>query len=352
MTLQRTRELLSQIGLSEKEIDVYFVVLEHGEATVTQITEAADISTRYVYDLAEQLADRGVVILNDHESPTTIRAIEPKVAIENLIEELETVESDLEQLFTAPEPTDVEFDVIKTDDTARRRIKQIIDETSEELVISIPGSRYSGFAEEIENAANRGVSILLLIEKNWATPELEELDIPHTVVRTWDTPLPLMVGSDVEVGVLGPAGSFTGANSGRDIVTVRQPQLVGTIVGSFLSNYWPVGEEVYVAEPSSLPATYHHFRSAVLEAILHWRADTELSATADVRPLNRESELEEQTISGNIVDIRQGMVNPPTNSFPLEASLTLETDDGEVTIGGEGALMEDFETKKVTLERR
>ncbi|WP_440009864.1 TrmB family transcriptional regulator sugar-binding domain-containing protein [Halomicrococcus sp. SG-WS-1] len=339
------------MGLSDKEIDVYFVVLEHGEATVTEITEAVDISTRYVYDITEQLADRDIVVLNDYENPTTIRAIDPEKAIGNLMDELETVESELEQLFTAPEPSDIEFDVIRSDQTARRQIKKIIDETTDEIVLSIPGSRYSGFADEIENAANRGVSVLLLVEKNRATPPLDELDIPHTVVRVLDTPLPLMVGADVEVGMLGPTGSFTGADGGRDIVTVRQPQLVGTIVGSCLSNYWPVGEEVYVAKPGPLPETYGHFRSAVLEATLHQRRGHELSATAEVTPLTRESSTDVRTISGEIVEIRQGLVNPSTNTFPLEASLTLDTDDGRYSVGGQGSLMEDFEAKRVTLER-
>ncbi|WP_433634132.1 TrmB family transcriptional regulator [Halomicrococcus sp. NG-SE-24] len=351
MSLQRARELLTQIGLSDKEIDVYFVVLEHGEATVTEITEAVDISTRYVYDITEQLADRDVVVLNEYENPTTIRAIDPEQAIGNLMDELETVESDLKQLFTAPEPTDIEFDVIQSDQTARRRIKKIIDETTDEIVLSIPGSRYSGFAEEIENAADRGASVLLLVEENRGMPRLDELDLPHTAVRVLDTPLPLMVGADVEVGVLGPAGSFTGADGGRDIVTVRQPQLVGTIVGSCLSNYWPVAEEVYVAAPGPLPKTYDHFRSAVLEATLHHRDGRRVSATAEVTPLAQNASTDVRTVSGDVVEIRQGLVNPSTNTFPLEASLTLETDDGRYSVGGEGSLMEDFEAKQVTLER-
>lgn len=353
MADQPIRRLLSKIGFSEKEIDVYLATIERGEATVTEITESVDISTRYAYDITEQLAERDVVVLNDHDSPTTIRAIDPEEAIGNLVDELESVESELKTLFTAPEPVDVEFDIIQTDETARRRLIEIIEEATDELVIALPHSRYGGFADVIETAAERGVSVLLLLEDNLASSNPVDHGGPLTVIRRHDAPLPLMVGADAEVGMIGPPGSFTGSDSGRSIVTVRQSQLVGTIVGSFLSNYWPLGEEMYVAEGTPLPATFEHFRSAVLDATLHQRTGCDLSASVTARPMmddENESTIEKRTLTGDIVEIRQNLVVPTTNMFPIEASLILDTNEGRVSVGGKGALVEDYEALELTLD--
>ena len=44
------------------------------------------------------------------------------------------------------------------------------------------------------------------------------------------------------------------------------------------------------------------------------------------------------------------MVEPTNNEFPVENSLVVETDDGEVTVGGQGAFVEDVEADLVRIE--
>lgn len=328
---------------------MYFVLLRHGEATVNEISDAADISVRYVYEIAERLADRGVLKVNDHESPTTIRAVPPDEAIDGIVSDLNEVGDELRDLYNAPGPQKVEFDLIESLQTARKRVQTILSGAAEEVVLAIPGTRLSAFAAELEEAAERGVTVLLLVEENRANPTYELVEHPRIVVRVWDGPLPLMAAADVETGVIGPAESLTSNDADRSIVMVRQPQLVGTIVGSFLSNYWPPAEEVYVPDPSPLPQTFTHFRSAVLEAALRLNAGDAITATAEVHSLNVDWPEDDDTVSGEVVEVRQGLVKPTTNTFPVEASLVVETDRGRVTVGGEGALLEDLEAEAVTL---
>jgi len=65
---------LERLGLSEKEIDTYLSILEHGEAKASTIADDAGVSKRYVYSVSEKLEDRGFVEVNDHAVPTLIRA--------------------------------------------------------------------------------------------------------------------------------------------------------------------------------------------------------------------------------------------------------------------------------------
>ena len=42
------RAHLRRFGLSEKEVDTYLTLLEHGEATASTIADVAGVSKRYV----------------------------------------------------------------------------------------------------------------------------------------------------------------------------------------------------------------------------------------------------------------------------------------------------------------
>ncbi|OYR67300.1 transcriptional regulator, partial [Halorubrum sp. E3] len=56
-------------------------------------------------------------------------------------------------------------------------------------------------------------------------------------------------------------------------------------------------------------------------------------------------------VSGRVVESKQGMVEPTNNEFPVENSLVVKTDDdGEVTVGGQGAFVEDVEADLVRIE--
>jgi hypothetical protein len=55
-------------------------------------------------------------------------------------------------------------------------------------------------------------------------------------------------------------------------------------------------------------------------------------------------------IVGRVVETKQGMVEPTNNEFPVEHSLVVATDDGEVTVGGQGAFVEDVEADLVRIE--
>ena len=108
-----------------------------------------------------------------------------------------------------------------------------------------------------------------------------------------------------------------------------------------------MGTEAYVTDPDPLPTTYRMFRPAVLQATLCAQRGTDLVATVDVDPIDGENG---KTISGPVLDSRQGLIEPFSNSFPVENALVLGTDDGPVSVGGVGSFIEDYVTNEVTFE--
>jgi hypothetical protein len=138
------------------------------------------------------------------------------------------------------------------------------------------------------------------------------------------------------------------SNTDRQAIHFSQEQLAPVIVGSFLGNYWPAAGEVATAAPAPLPAEYANFRHTVLQATLRLRAGETPRVTVGGRWTDDDESAE---FGGRVVESKQGMVEPTTNEFPVEHSLVVETDDGEtVTVGGQGAFVEDVEAELVRIE--
>ena len=52
-----------------------------------------------------------------------------------------------------------------------------------------------------------------------------------------------------------------------------------------------------------------------------------------------------------IVELRQGLVDPFTNEFPIGNSISVEYEGEVVTVGGVNSVIEDYEALDVRLER-
>jgi len=72
---------------------------------------------------------------------------------------------------------------------------------------------------------------------------------------------------------------------------------------------------------------------------------SEIGAETAVNPC--QSDDDRQSIAGAVTGTRQGLVEPTTNDVPIENALVVDTDDGEFSVGGPGALLEDFEASGV-----
>ena len=338
------RAHLQRFGFSEKEVDTYLTLLEHGEAKASTIADAAGVSKRYVYSVSEELADRGFVEVDDHVVPTMIRARPPDAVIDHLTTNAEAIQPALETRYTRTEQPAEQFEVIKSRETVRKRIRELVANSDSEVTLSLPADRLSFVADELRKALDRGVLVLLLVTETDELPEVaEEL---ASIVRIWQEPMPAMLTADDRVGLVAPAEMLASSHTETQAIVFTHPQLGPVIVGSFVGNYWPVATEVAVADPLSLPITETDFRKAVVQATLQLRADTDLVAEIDGRWVDTSDPVD---LAGHVVTTVQGIVEPPNSRFPIEASLTLETDGTQVTVGGEGAFIEDIEAERVTL---
>ena len=340
--------LLERFGLSEKEVDTYLAILEHGASKASTIADAADVSKRYVYSISEELEARGFVEVDDHAVPTVIRPVQPERVVDRLSRSVEEIEPEIRSRYTATAETGQQFEVIKSRQTVIKRIQNLLSNAETEVTLSMPASVIPHVRETLEATVDRGVLVLLLLG---ATGD-EEVDLASvagvaSTVRTWDALVPTMLTVDRRHGLLTPSQMLTNSRRDTRAIAISQEQLVPVFIGSFLANYWPVAEERYVATPDELPRTYEGFRNAVFQIALHRATDTRIEATIVGEPVgDRDLPAE---LTGEVTGVRQSLVRPVTSTLPVENAFELTVDGEQLSIGGGGAFLEDVEATSVTL---
>ena len=336
---------LERLGLSDTEIATYLAILRHGEAKPNQIAAETDISKRHIYSVSEQLEEKNFVEVRNHATPTTVRAYPPEEVIERLQEDIQSIHSELTELYNNPEPTAEEITVVKSKVTILARMNEQIERATEEVVLSLPFAYLDEVEASLRDAVDRGVLVVLIVTEDGK--DVERLRELATVARAGEEVIPTILVVDSKMGVFAPSELLLRSNADRRAIVFVQEQLGPVIVGSFLGNYWPLTEEVVVAEPTSLPATFGGFRHAVLQATLHKRRGTRLQAEVTGRWTNKQNG--QMTLSGEVVDLRQGLLRPTNNEFPVEHSLVIQNNGERITVGGHGAFVEDIEADTVTL---
>jgi hypothetical protein len=159
--------------------------------------------------------------------------------------------------------------------------------------------------------------------------------------------MPTLLTVDSAAGVVAPPELLRRSSTDRQAIAFAQEQLAPVIVGSFLGNYWPAATEVATVGAATLPVEYANFRHTVLQATLQLRSDVVPRVTVGGRWTDSGEDAE---ITGRVVEAKQAMVEPTNNEFPVQHSLVIETDDGPVTVGGQGAFVEDIEAHLVRIE--
>jgi len=58
-------EWIQRFGFTDKEVETYDAILEHGPATASEIADETEVSKRHVYNIAGELERREFVVIND-----------------------------------------------------------------------------------------------------------------------------------------------------------------------------------------------------------------------------------------------------------------------------------------------
>ena len=91
-------EVLSKIGMSEKEAQLYLACLELGSSTVLRISRKTGISRGSCYDLLESMLERGLVSQLHSEKHIMFTAVDPEALLKKTEENMRHFELALPEL--------------------------------------------------------------------------------------------------------------------------------------------------------------------------------------------------------------------------------------------------------------
>jgi HTH-type transcriptional regulator, sugar sensing transcriptional regulator len=94
---------LKQIGLSNREAEVYLALLQKSEFTAPELTKITKVTRTKIYEILQNLIHKGVCNENNRNGQKVYKAIKPKLAIQNVISNYENEierkkKNDMEQM--------------------------------------------------------------------------------------------------------------------------------------------------------------------------------------------------------------------------------------------------------------
>jgi len=337
---RQLEEVGSQFDFGEYEAKAYVTILEHGSLTAPEVAEKTDIPQPRVYDTIRSLADYGLIEL--HESrPMRVVAVDPDTAFTEFRSTLDDLVSDLSDRFRAPARDAEAVSFVTSRQTIRRYLEEVISTAEYELVLSLTPKLLSRYEEQLIERREAGVTIELLVAPAVDIPDSEEYD--YTTVATTararrGVTTPVVAVADGSYSVYTPHDALSAGQESYGVIFNRSE--LGFLVSAFLNTVvWSSTKKLTEADGERVfPRRYATMRRCVRD-LADMRGD--LYATVEGRDVET---AEWVTVSGRVVD-----VSVSTNRET--ASITVETGDGRVAVGGQLAALEDVEAYEIAVGR-
>lgn len=240
---ERVRPLLSNVGFSALETDVYMALLKEPGASGYRVAQMFGKSVGSIYKALDSLRVKGAVVANESTRPTTYVALsihEYMNARRRDLEVLETkIEQELEEVVAGPEQRGV-FD-LATVGQVYERCRDLLRGAQTVALLNIDARPLEELRDELTAAADRGVKVLI---KTRAPAR-----IPGCGILAPGAPSPVAgrpssdVWSGDELGVAVDFREYVQAfiksdGSGvEEAIWVRQPHLANQVCSLFQSDF-------------------------------------------------------------------------------------------------------------------
>ena len=338
MTVERVGDRFS---LGEYEIEAYLAVLEHGRLTASEIADRTDIPQPRVYDTVRSLSDRGLVELRESR-PMEVIAIDPEEAFENVQQTLSEMVSELATRYTAPARETEAVSLVKSRSTILRYFEDVIEAAEYELSLSATPDLLTRFEDELAAAVDAGVSVDLIVSPAADAPEPADLayeELATTVRTRRGITTPVLAVADGEYSVYATQDALRDDQDRYGVIFNRSA--LGFLVSGFFGTVlWTTADETLAenGDGRPFPRTYASIRRCVKDVVDEGGS---FYATIEGRDVE----------TGSTRVVRGPIVEASIEPGEEVAGLTIETDEGPVTVGGLVAALEDVEAHEIHIGR-
>lgn len=338
LTIERVGE---RFNLGEYEIDAYLVVLDHGRLTASEIADRAEIPQPRVYDTVRSLSDRGLVELRESR-PMKIIAIDPDEAFGDLESSLEELVEGLQSRYTAPARDTEAVTLVKSRSTVLRYMEEVIDAAEYELALSLTPALLDRYGEHLESARAEGVTVELLVTPESEAPDPDSFDytsVATTARARRGITTPVLAVADGSYSVYATQHALT-EDEDRYGVIFNRSALGFLVSGFFGTVLWTTASrELATSETDhEFPRRYASIRRCVKDIL---EAGGSFYATIEGREVETGRS---RIVRGRVTDAELG-------SNEAIATLSIETENGIVEVGGRVAAIEDIEAHELTVGR-
>ena len=345
---------LEDAGLSPYQADAYVTLLEHGSAPATDVAKASSVPDPRIYDVLRDLERKGYIETYEQDS-LHARAHSPADVLEDLrsrASRFETAAEEIEDRWSRPELESHNVSIVKRFETVLARARELIRSAERQVQVGLTPAQFDELADALEVARRNGVNVRLSLfpegSEEPPLPSTDALAATCTEARYREVPSPFVALVDRSWTCFAPHGDS--ANEYGVVVNDRTHAYVFNWY--FLTCLWEVHEPIYSDRREEPPITYVDFRRCLreVESLLEEGATVE----ATVFGVDTSSG-HDVTVSGRVDDVTYAGGSTTDGMTPLshlagQATIFLETDDGRVSVGGWGAMLEDIEATQLVVE--
>jgi len=337
-TMERVGE---RFNLGEYEIDAYLTVLEHGQLTASEIADRTEIPQPRVYDTVRSLADRGLVELRESR-PMKIIAVDPDEAFEDVQSSLLSMVSELEARYTAPARDTEAVSLVKSRSTILRYVEEVIEAAEYELTLSLTPDLLERFEDVLARKTDEGVSTELLVTPASKAPDPDEFDyqaICSSARARRGITTPVIAVADGEYSIYATQDALRDDQDRYGVIFNRSA--LGFLVSGFFGTVlWTTTARTLAedGEERPFPRNYASIRRCVKDLI---DEGGDFFVTVEGRDVETGRS---RVVEGRVTELQFEMSEEV-------AGFTVETDDGEVEIGGRVAAFEDIEAHQIVVGR-
>ena len=330
-----------RFDLNDYETDAYLTVLDHGRLTAAGIAERTDIPQPRVYDTVRSLAERGLVELRESR-PIEVLAVDPEESFGDVHDSLDSLVSELGTRYTAPARDDEAASLVKSRSTILRYLETAIEEAEYELILALTPDLLERFETQLRDrrAANVAIELLLTPAADAPVPaEYDYTEVATAVRARRGLTTPVIAVADGTHAVYATQDALTWDDERYGVVFNRS-ELGFLVSGFFNTLLWTTADPLSTdGDGRPFPRRYASMRRCVADLNA---ADGTFTAAVE----GRDTETgERRSVSGPLLEVTG-------DEAGHTATITIDTDDGPVAVGGQVAALEGIEAHEIHVDRR
>lgn len=344
--------VLEDAGLSPYQADAYVTLLDLGSASAGELADASGVPRPRIYDILGSLEEAGYVVTFE-EDRLYARANDPEEALAGLRSRIDRFGSAVEEIETRwrePESQTSDVSIVKRFGTVFQRARKDIAEADIHVQVAATPDQLAELEADLVDAKARGVYVQVTLQVNGDAEPFDRADFEATCdeIRSHDRDEPFVVLTDRRRVAYSPHA--------------RTEQAYGVLVDDRVTAYvfhwfyltvlWEACEPLFAYDDGEPPLTFVEIRDCI--RIVEQYLEDGATVYATVEGYDSRTGFH-RTLEGRIVDIDYAKKAKSDGVAPIadlagRASLTLETDDGTRTVGGQGASEEEIAADRVVVE--